>query len=137
MTLEAVLRSRARERSIWRSSGAVVLCLFFLGLYAGYEGFVYRTALTAESARCWHGDLEACIEQGDRYEKGRGVAKDRERARALFRRACDRASVEGCFRRAAAEQVLSDDADDRLAADLYRKACDGGHAEACRKLKNR
>jgi hypothetical protein len=45
---------------------------------------------------CDGGDVTACVELGKVYAAGRGVRVDRERAAALYKRACDAGFQMGC-----------------------------------------
>lgn len=56
-----------------------------------------RAAHEAALAACRDGDLETCRKLGERFERGQGVPRSRERAFALYLWACKRGLQSGCL----------------------------------------
>lgn len=91
-------------------------------------------ALAARERSCQRGrDASACLELAHDHRQAReGLSRDLARATALYRRACELGSAEGCTYYAhaldAGEGVAEDDDE---AERRYRRACQRGHAVAC------
>jgi len=84
-----------------------------------------------------------CEKLGERYEAGRGVAKDEKRAAGYWSKLCDQARSTACRRLAALYESGRGVARDPSAAtalltkanDLERGACERGDPQACEHLK--
>ena len=76
--------------------------------------------------------MDACNNLGFNYGNGHGVAKDLDRANALYKQACDGGNMRGCsnlgFNYDNGHGVAKDL--DRANARLYKQACDGGNMRA-------
>jgi TPR repeat protein len=87
-------------------------------------------------AKCDQNQAESCHRLANQYEFGKGVAKDAPKAVALYRKACDGGSMNGCvglgngYRNAFGG--LPKDLNQALA--LYKKACDAGFGDGCTEL---
>jgi hypothetical protein len=81
---------------------------------------------------CEIGDRYGCVVAGQRYDLGRGVARDADAKRSYFGRACDRGAGLGC-RYLAQDAVLTPGRDDRVAG-FAQRACELGDAEGCAML---
>jgi TPR repeat protein len=80
-------------------------------------------------------DGAACLDLGQRYESGSGVAKDEEEAAALYRRGCDRGSAGACTRLGVLHNSgRGVEKDLGLAAVLYEKGCEGRDRAGCNNL---
>ena len=78
-------------------------------------------------------DPAACVPFGLLYEYGYGVPRDRARATALYRSACNAGAPAGCGRSGYAAYAANDLA---RAAPLLERACTGAHLVSCRILGN-
>jgi TPR repeat protein len=77
-----------------------------------------------------------CVQLGNDYLNGAGVAKDEARAAEFFRKACDGGLGWGCSRIGWMYQTGHGLAkDEALAAKFLRQACDMGHAASCENLQ--
>jgi TPR repeat protein len=77
---------------------------------------------------CSVGEADACSIAGVMFELGRGVRPDRERARSLYTRACDRGNARGCGN--LGEMLLQGGAR-REAMPLLQRSCDAKQGRAC------
>jgi TPR repeat protein len=78
--------------------------------------------------RCDRGDAESCATIGARYDSGKGIAQDSEKAHEAFERACAQKHPEGCY------QLALGWGDDQSRVANYRIACEANHALACTNL---
>ena len=91
--------------------------------------------LDGDARTCEDGAPAACLDLGQRYESGNGVAKDEEQAAALYRRGCDRGSAGSCTRLGVMHNKgRGVEKDLGLAAALYEKGCNGGDGAGCNNL---
>jgi TPR repeat protein len=81
---------------------------------------------------CEIGDRDGCVAAGQRYDRGRGVARDDEAKRSYFGRACDRGAGLGCLY-LARDAALAPGREDRVAG-FAQRACELGEAEGCAML---
>ena len=87
------------------------------------------------SLPCNGGDRTACLNLGEQYDQGQGVATDAARAAALYEKACDGKLGAAC-------QRLADDywygigvaTDKHKGATLMKKSCALGYQWACQRL---
>jgi uncharacterized protein len=84
------------------------------------------------TAQCGRGDGEGCLQLGNIYAEGTGVAKDEVRATQLFQQACDVGEGSSCvlvgMRTIAGKGVAEDAA---RGMQLLKRACDGGAPLGC------
>ena len=87
------------------------------------------------TAQCGRQHAGSCVNLGFMYEDGEGVNKDKPKAAALYKQACDGADSGGCNELGA---MYSDGSgvnkDEARAAALFKLACDGGSPYGCRNL---
>ena len=92
----------------------------------------YSEARPLAAQACDGGSEASCIDLGQLYDSGHGVARDYSRAASLYQRACEGGSAEGCFDLGtdydAGKGVAQDYAQ---GASFYKLACDGGSAGGC------
>lgn len=90
------------------------------------------TSLT-ELEKCQYSkDMAACNNLGNAYSKGKGVAKDPNKAAQFYQKACDGGIMVGCTNLGSNYQKGEGVAKDLdKAAQLYQKACDGGEMFGC------
>jgi len=104
-------------------------------------------AVTFYSKACDADSADGCSGLGTMYEAGRGVgsnaadadcksicsyAEDYPKALALYSKACDAGSVDGCFHLGAMYSFgYGVTEDDSMALTLFIRACDGGSARGC------
>lgn len=90
------------------------------------------TSLT-ELEKCQYSrDMVVCNNLGYAYSKGKGVAKDPNKAAQFYQKACDGGEMLGCNNLGNAYskgEGVAKDLD--KAAQLYQKACDGGEMFGC------
>ena len=93
------------------------------------------TSLT-ELEKCQYSkDMAACNNLGNAYSKGKGVAKDPNKAAQFYQKACDGGEMQGCSSLAITyEEGRGVTKDLSKAAQLYEKACDGGVMFGCIQL---
>ena len=93
------------------------------------------TSLT-ELEKCQYSkDMAACNNLGNAYSKGKGVAKDPNKAAQFYQKACDGGIMVGCTNLGSNYQKGEGVAKDLdKAAQLYQKACDGGEMFGCGNL---
>jgi len=89
-----------------------------------------RTA-TFYAKECDAGIAIACIDLGNLYGYGQGVAKDKTHETALYSKACDAGEGEGCFHLG---MMYEGGRDNSREVALYTKACDAGEGKACSSL---
>jgi serine/threonine-protein kinase len=90
---------------------------------------------TGGASACEDGDAAGCLDLGQRYESGNGVAQDESQAATLYRRACDRGSAAACTRLGVLHNSgRGVEKDLGLAAVLYEKGCGGGDRAGCNNL---
>jgi TPR repeat protein len=73
---------------------------------------------------CRGGDVTGCALLGLIHERGRGVARDAERAAAYYDQACDGGHRQSCL-------LLASRAEGRSAVLAYERACDAGSGFGC------
>ena len=61
-------------------------------------------------------------------KNGVTIEKDKEKAKRIFRQACDQKMETGCYQLAKIEE---DEANEQEALNSYNKACDYGHRDSC------
>lgn len=92
-------------------------------------------AAPAAGGTCEGGQLDACVEQGRKLEKGEGGKRDPAAALALYQKACDGGSMKGCVEVGGVwEDGKTGAADARKAAALYQKACEAKEPSGCSRL---
>ena len=79
-------------------------------------------------ARCDAGDAVSCTAIGQRYDTGKGVEKDAEKARAAFEKACEKKDPQGCY------ELALGWGDDQSRIANYTIACDANIPKACTNL---
>lgn len=85
---------------------------------------------------CKQGDMAACTNLGNKFERGLGVQADPSRAVPLYLRAYGLGSSYGSATLAALYENGKGVAQDRVrASELYSKACKGGNAAGCEGAK--
>jgi TPR repeat protein len=85
--------------------------------------------------RCMTGDVAVCIQLGDVYANGRGVARDLGRAARAYDRACAGGAVDVCNTLGEiVEQTGAVEGGIARAEQLYAKACEGGSSRGCLNL---
>lgn len=77
---------------------------------------------------CDAGDAPSCTKLAKRYDEGKGVTADPDKAKDLFDRACLKKDPEGCY------QLALGWGNDAEKLENYANACDAGWAEACTNL---
>jgi TPR repeat protein len=88
-----------------------------------------RAGYEAVAASCGRRHATACLRQADLLVAGRGVAKDVEAARKIYRTQCDAGSMGGCF---GYGYSLDREKKDHEEANRYLlRACEGNFADAC------
>ena len=80
---------------------------------------------------CDGGDSDSCVSLGLDYERGTGVAKDMQKAVALYERACAAKNTTGCYDRALIAFHAKDYA---IAMTDFTMACKGEDMDACAML---
>jgi uncharacterized protein len=97
---------------------------------------VPRKLTTVElQKQCDNGDAISCDNLGVRYLQGDGVAKDAQKANALFQRACDGGDYMGCFDIAESYRFGEGvGKDTKSAAAYYQRGCDAKGANSCAQL---
>jgi len=86
----------------------------------------------APTRACGGGDLRTCVLLAFQYLEGDRVARNEERAAALFGKACTGGLASACeYLAFQYEDGVGVAKDEHRAALLFRMACDGDDAEAC------
>jgi TPR repeat protein len=143
MTKVAAERKQAEELIAWLSQAPA-------GAVAPAKSGGGAATATGEAARCLGGDTAACADYATQLQQrcesgqagacsalawlvdeGRGVAKDAERAAALYAKACDAGMMEACTMAAVRQAGKGDLAGART---LLERACRGGQTQACSML---
>jgi TPR repeat protein len=92
-----------------------------------------REAAIADTSAvvCQAGDASACAALGTAFARGEGRPQNRPVAELLYRKACNAAVGEGCYRLAELLPATREPADDRIAATFSARACRLGTLVAC------
>lgn len=85
----------------------------------------------ASEADCAARSWAACTFLGMAYERGEGRPQNRPVAELLYRRACNAADGDGCYRLGELLRATREDADQPITEALYGRACRLGTLEAC------
>jgi TPR repeat protein len=111
---------------------ALILLLPAGGVAAESSGAAKTSAQL--QAACDKGDGQACYDLGLRYQKGQGVAKNPDRAVALYERSCAIGDAGNCWYLGTVYEdggfgLVTPDVN--RAAGYYRKGCDKADGDAC------
>ena len=80
--------------------------------------------------------MNGCLNLGNAYYLGNGVAKNLNKSVELYQKACDGGNMGGCVNLGDAYYNGNGVTKDfNKAAQLYQKACDGGNMRGCNVLK--
>ena len=112
---------------------------YFEGMKLEANSKPQRAVAYFESA-CQDGLMAACYDLAVLHEEGKSVARDLERARQLYERACqsDAPDATACNNLAVLYQKgRSVKADQKEASELYRRSCELGSMLGCRNLARR
>lgn len=90
-----------------------------------------QTNADASEADCNVGKWAACTSLGHAYERGAGRPQNRPVAELLYRKACNAAESEGCFRLGNLLDTTDRESDQALAFQLFIQACDLGSLMGC------
>lgn len=114
------------------SNGDSRACFGAGSLYDTGEGGIKqdlaKAAIYYEKA-CNGGNFDGCINLGGLYYAGDGVAKDANKAKKLYIKACDLGGSVGC---GAAGNMSNMSKDRNEALKYFKKACDLGDENGCK-----
>jgi serine/threonine-protein kinase len=101
-------------------------------LLASSEPDSQRKAAGLLQEACDSGELRACVELAQLFERGTGVARDLSRAAALYERGCGRGNGTACLRAG----LLHRDGEGAVrnqpeSLQWFQRACDAGAREGC------
>jgi hypothetical protein len=106
-----------------------------VGLVAVWGDKDYATGFQRLDASCNAGIPRACGALGNLYINGWGTTKDKDKARALWEKACDGGDGRGCDMMGTfltAPDAPPEWHDDKAGLAFFKKACELGQESACR-----